>query len=138
MSSRQWSARHGGTFLRYAVIGTLAFGVDLAITLALATRWYYLLANSIGFIIANLLQFILVHRWVFRRSFERDSLPRFYSGTLTISLLGIACSNALVFVGVDILMMSLVLAKAFSAVIVLVINYSLRVAILYRPVRSER
>lgn len=138
MSGRLRGSGQSGAFLRYALIGTLAFCVDFAITLALATHWYYLLANSIGFIIANLLQFILVHRWVFRRSFERDSLPRFYSGTLTISLLGIACSNALVFVGVDILMMSLLLAKAVSAVVVLVINYSLRVAILYRPVRSER
>jgi len=138
MSGRLWSARHGGAFLRYAVIGTLAFCVDFAITLALATRWHYLAANTIGFMVANLLQFVVVHRWVFRRSFERDSLARFYSGTLTISVVGIACSNALVFVGVDLLAMPLAVAKAASAIVVLFINYSLRVAILYRPVRSER
>ena len=128
---------HSGAFLRYALIGTLAFCVDFVITLGLATRWHYLIANTIGFVVANFLQFVLVHRWVFGHSFERDSLARFYSGTLTISLLGIACSNALVFAGVDLLAMPLAVAKAASAIIVLFINYSLRVAILYKPIRSE-
>jgi hypothetical protein len=54
---------------------------------------------------------------------------------LTISLLGIVCSNAFVFVGVGLLSMPLAYAKAFSAVIVLFLNYSLRVATLYRPLR---
>jgi putative flippase GtrA len=138
MIGRLWRSGHGGALLRYTLIGTLAFCVDFAITLALATRWHYLVANTVAFIVANLLQFILVHRWVFRRSFEGDSLSRFYSGTLTISFLGLACSNALVFVGVDLLAMPLAVAKAASAVIVLFFNYSLRVAILYRPTPSER
>ena len=128
---------HRGAFARYTLVGTLAFCVDFSITLALATRWHYLIANTVGFIVANLMQFILVHRWVFRHSFERGSVARFYSGTLTISLLGIACSNAFVFIGVDLLSMPLIYAKPFSAVIVLFLNYSLRVAILYRPIRSE-
>src|SRR6266513_4377020 len=137
MIGRLRSSGQGGAFLRYVVIGTLAFCVDFAITLALATHWHYLVANTVGFVVANLLQFVLVHRWVFRRSFERYSLARFYSGMLTISVLGIACSNALVFAGVDLLLMPLAVAKVASAVIVLFFNYSLRVAILYRPTSSE-
>jgi putative flippase GtrA len=138
MSVRSWFSSHGSTFLRYSLSGVMAFVVDLAITLALATRWYYLIANSVGFIVANLLQFVVAHRWVFRRPFERDSLARFYSGTLTISLIGIVCSNVLVFLGVDVASMPLALAKAVSAIVVLFINYSLRVVVLYRPIRPGR
>jgi putative flippase GtrA len=125
------------TFVRYVVIGGLAFSIDLAITLVLAMRWHYLIASTIGFVIANLVQFILVHRWVFRRSFKRRTLVRNYAATLSISLFGLVCTSILVFVGVDILSMSLTATKAATAVIVLFINYSLRVAVLYGHGRPE-
>ena len=45
---------------------------------------------------------------------------------------GLACSNLLVFAGVDLLHQSLVATKIVTAVVVLFVNYSLRVMLLYR------
>jgi putative flippase GtrA len=123
-------------FIRYAVTGVIAFVVDLVITLAIARYWHYLVANTIGFVAANLLQFFIVHLWVFRRTLTFDAFVRLYPATLSISLLGLVCSNLLLFVGVDVMGLSLVIAKAGTALIVLCINYSLRVLFLYGPVRS--
>ena len=137
MIHQRLSLTGASTFLRYAVIGTLAFSVDLTITLVLAMHWHYLVANTIGFVIANVLQFVVVHHWVFQRSFKGEMLMRKYAATLSISLFGLACTNIFVFIGVDLLSMPLAVTKAMTAAIVLFINYSLRVVILYGPNRSE-
>jgi putative flippase GtrA len=120
------------SFLRYAVTGVFAFSVDMAITLMLATRWHYLVANAIAFIVANFLQFFIVHHWVFRQPFSGDSLLRKYVGTLSISAFGLACTSLLVYIGVDLLLVPLPITKTVVAIVVLFINYSLRVALLYR------
>ena len=120
------------SFLRYAAVGTLVFGVDLVITLALARYDHYLIANTVAFAVANALQFAVAHVWVFRRTLTLRDFVRLYPATLSISVLGLACSNLLVFVGVDLLHASLVVTKVVTAVIVLFVNYSLRVMLLYR------
>jgi putative flippase GtrA len=120
------------TFLRYSVTGVFAFLVDLAITLALSRAVHYLVANSAGFVVANFLQFLIVHQWVFRQSFKGKRVFSLYLATLAISLLGLVSSNVFVYIGVDLLGFSLAVAKAITAVIVLGINYSLRVASVYK------
>jgi len=120
------------SFVRYAMVGTLVFGVDLVITLALSRFVHYLIANTLAFVVANALQFAVAHVWVFRRALTLRDFIRLYPATLSISLLGLACSNLLVFVGVDLLHQSLVATKVVTAVVVLFVNYSLRVMLLYR------
>jgi len=120
------------SFVRYAMVGTLVFGVDLVITLALSRFVHYLIANTLAFVVANALQFAVAHVWVFRRTLTLRDFIRLYPATLSISLLGLACSNLLVFVGVDLLHQSLVATKVVTAVVVLFVNYSLRVMLLYR------
>ena len=116
-----------GTFLRYAVTGVFAFLVDLVITLALSKAVHYLIANSVGFVVANFLQFLVVHQWVFRQPFKEKKVFSLYLATFAISLLGLLSSNVFVYFGVEVLGLSLAIAKAITAVIVLGINYSLRV-----------
>jgi len=120
------------SFVRYAAVGTLVFGVDLVITVVLSGYVHYLIANTVAFVVANVLQFVVAHVWVFRRALTLRDFLRLYPATLSISLLGLACSNLLVFVGVDLMRQSLVATKVVTAVIVLFVNYSLRVMLLYR------
>jgi len=120
------------SFVRYAMVGTLVFGVDLVITLALSRFVHYLIANTLAFVVANALQFAVAHVWVFRRTLTLRDFVRLYPATLSISLIGLACSNLLVFAGVDLLHQSLVATKIVTAVVVLFVNYSLRVMLLYR------
>jgi putative flippase GtrA len=120
------------SFIRYAAVGTLVFAVDLVITVVLSRHVHYLVANTLAFVVANVLQFVIAHVWVFRRSLTLPDFLRLYPATLSISLLGLVCSNLLVFVGVDLLGQSLVATKVVTAVIVLFVNYSLRVMLLYR------
>ena len=124
--------KDAGTFLRYSVTGVFAFLVDLVITLALARAVHYLIANSAGFVVANFLQFLIVHQWVFRQPFKGKKVFSLYLATFAISLLGLFSSNVLVYIGVEVLSLSLAIAKAITAIIVLGINYSLRVAIVYK------
>ena len=119
-------------FLRYAVVGTLAFAIDLALTLMLARHVHYLIANALAFFVANVVQFAIVHVWVFGRGLSWREFLRLYPATLSISLLGLALSSALVFVGVGMIGAALAPTKAVTAVIVLFFNYALRARLLYR------
>ena len=120
-------------FFRYAVVGILAFLIDLMVTLALLPATpHYLLANTVGFIAANLVQFVLAHKFVFGHKLNGKFLFSAYLATLVISAMGLALSNALVFVGVEVIGMVIVLSKAVTAVIVLAFNYIARVATVYR------
>jgi len=132
MTAPSSGRRRVAAFVRYAVVGTLVFGVDLVITLALSRYVHYLIANTLAFVVANALQFAVAHVWVFRRTLTLRDFIRLYPATLSISLIGLACSNLLVFVGVDLLHQSLVATKVVTAVVVLFVNYSLRVMLLYR------
>lgn len=119
------------SFLRFAAAGAVATGVDMAVTLALLP-WspHYLLANSAGFIVANLIQFVIVHRWVFGGE-TRLSACEAYIATLGISLLGLLLSNVFVFLMVGIAGLHIVLAKLISAFATLIFNYGLRRALIY-------
>lgn len=120
------------TFLRYAVTGAFAFLVDLVITLVLSRAVHYLIANSAGFVVANFLQFLVVHQWVFRQPFKGKNVISLYLATFAISLLGLFSSNVFVYLGVEVLGLSLAIAKAITAIMVLGINYSLRVVSVYK------
>jgi putative flippase GtrA len=119
-------------FLRYALVGTLAFVVDLSVTLALAAIVpHYLVANTLGFMAANGLQFFIAHHWVFAGA--AGTTPwKAYCATLGISVAGLALSNLLVYAGVDGMGLPLAVAKAATAVLVLGFNYLLRVVLVYR------
>jgi putative flippase GtrA len=119
-------------FLRYVLVGTLAFVVDLSVTLALVVLVpHYLVANTLGFMTANGLQFFIAHHWVFEGAAETTPWKA-YCATLGISVAGLALSNLLVYAGVDGLGLPLAVAKAVTAVLVLGFNYLLRVALVYR------
>lgn len=69
---------------------------------------------------------------MFGRKFGPERILPLYAATLGISALGLLASNGFVFAGVEFAGMPLALAKALTAVAVLVLNYVLRVMTVYR------
>lgn len=119
------------TFFRFAVAGAIATGVDMAVTVALIP-WtpHYLWANTAGFAIANLVQFAIVHRWVFAAA-TRMSWREAYLASLGISLMGLVLSNVLVFMLVDYAHCHILLAKLVTAFATLLFNFGLRRMLVY-------
>lgn len=118
--------------LRYSATGALAFAIDFAVTLSAATAVHYLVANALGFAVANLAQFLLAHGWVFGHRYRWSGLPAAYLATLTISAVGLALSSAIVYAGIEWAGVGLAVSKAFAAGIVLVSNFALRLLTVYR------
>lgn len=121
-----------GLLVRYVVTGFAAFGIDTVITLTGALFVHFLIANTLGFVIANAAQFVVVHRWVFGKRFETRSIVPLYLATLGISLAGLGLSTAIVYGGVAWLGLSLFHAKVLAAGAGLMFNLSLRMATVYR------
>lgn len=121
-----------GVFARYVVVGTFVTLIDFAVTLAAALAMHYLVANTLGFVVANAVQFVANHRWVFGRKLVASELPRLYLLTFGISVFALAASNAIVYAGVAVLGIHLVYAKVLSAPFVLALNFGMRRAFAYR------
>ena len=121
-----------GMLLRYAVVGAMAFAIDIVVTLSAATVMHYLVANSIGFVIANVAQFLVAHGWVFRRPYEWSRLPLIYVATFAISALGLALSNGIVYAGIEWAGVGLAASKVVASGVVLVSNFALRRLTVYR------
>jgi putative flippase GtrA len=120
-------------FLRYVIVGTFITLLDFTVTLTTAKAVHYLIANTLGFVIANGVQFVINHTWVFRRALEGNgALGRTYLFTLAISLTALSASNLGVWVGVSLLGLQLVYAKVLVMPVVLAINYGGRRLLVYR------
>lgn len=119
-------------FMRYLVVGTIAFAVDLGCLMALVNQVPLLIANTIAFLLANLVNFVLAHVWVFRRPLQRRDLVRAYVAVLAISLVGLALNDALVWLGVRVADVGIVTSKVAATIAVLCWNYFSRAFWVYR------
>lgn len=118
-------------FVRYAIVGAAAFGVDFGLLWLLAPHLPLLAANTIAFVVANLVNFALAHGWVFGRSLGEGSLARQYASVLGISVVGLALNDATVWIGVEALGTGLVVAKLAATAVALAWNYTARVRWVY-------
>jgi len=118
-------------FTSYLLVGGIAFVVDAAITLSLASFLHYIVANTVGFFVANFINFILAHKWVFRRKLESADLVPAYVSVLGISVIGLIVSNMSMYVLVDHANMQLVLAKIITTLVVLGWNFFGRITFVY-------
>lgn len=118
--------------LRYAVVGAIAFVIDLGCLLLLLEHMPLLAANTLAFLIANAVNFWLGHVWVFGRPLGGPGLARQYGGVLAISVVGLALNDALVWGGVEIAGASIVVSKIIATVVVMFWNYAARSLWVYR------
>jgi putative flippase GtrA len=123
---------HLPTISRYLVVGAVAFVVDYSLTRALVTHWPLLVANTVGFAIANVANFALAHRWVFGHAWDARSVVPAYLSVLAISVAGLILNDAVVWALVGMAELPLLAGKAVATGIVLIWNFAARVLWTYR------
>lgn len=125
-----------GQFVRYFVTGGLAFVVDFGV-FAIALYWFdvhYLLANLIGLMGGNVVNYLLSIGWVFsseKRTMEKHRLIEI-SVFVLISLVGMGLNEYLMYVFVGLLAIQEMVSKVGAAVIVLLYNFFARKFILFK------
>ena len=118
--------------LRYLVVGTIAFAIDLGLLLTLAPLMALLAANTLAFIVANAANFVLGHIWVYGRSLRDPDLARHYTAVLLASVVGLAINDLVVWVGVVVIGASLVVSKVAATAVALAWNFAARALWIYR------
>ena len=125
-----------GQFLRYFVTGGLAFIVDFG-AFALALYYFdihYLVANLIGLMAGNVVNYLLTVGWVFsteKRKMEKHVVLEVVV-FVTISLVGMGLNEFLMYVFVGLLSIQEMVSKVGAAIIVLVYNFLARKFILFK------
>lgn len=125
-----------GQFLRYFVTGGLAFIVDFGV-FSLALYYFdihYLIANLIGLMAGNVVNYLLSIGWVFsseKRTMEKHRLIEI-TVFMLISLVGMGLNEYLMYVFVGLLAIQEMVSKVGAAVIVLLYNFFARKYILFK------
>lgn len=130
-----------GQFLRYFVTGGLAFVVDFgAFALALyCFEIHYLLANLIGLMFGNVVNYLLSLGWVFsaeKRKMEKHRIIEIIV-FVAISLVGMGLNELLMLLMVGFAGLNEMLSKIVAAGIVLVYNFLARKFILFHKTGHE-
>lgn len=125
-----------GQFLRYFVTGGLAFVVDFgAFALALyCFEIHYLLANLIGLMFGNVVNYLLSLGWVFsaeKRKMEKHRIIEIIV-FVAISLVGMGLNEFLMYVFVDVFALLEMFSKVVAAIVVLLYNFLARKFILFK------
>ncbi len=118
--------------VRYLVVGTIAFAIDLGLLLALVAVMPLLAANTVAFLVANTANFVLGHVWVFGRSLRDPQVARHYGAVLAASVVGLAINDAVVWAGVAVIGASVVVAKVAATAVALAWNFAARALWIYR------
>lgn len=125
-------ARDSVRALRYAVVGGIAFVVDLGCLLAFVEHMPLIAANTLAFLIANALNFWLGHVWVFGRPLGGPGLARQYGAVLAISIVGLALNDAVVWGGVELAGAGIVVSKIIATGVAMFWNFVARARWVYR------
>jgi len=125
--------------LRYGVVGLVAFAIDYGVTAIAITVMLVplLLANSLGFVVANVANFLLGHWWVFRDARGGRHWLRAYVGTLGVSVVGLLLNNAIVWLAVGLMGGPLLGGKVAATAIVMGFNFFIRHGWIYRRANLE-
>lgn len=110
-------------FIKFGLVGVMNTMIDYTIYAALfyVVHVHYLLANIISFSVAVSNSYILNRRWTFRSDHPawRTEAAKF----IVVNIIGLGLSEILLFLQVDHLHISKLLAKLFAIVVVLFWNY---------------
>jgi putative flippase GtrA len=111
----------------YLWVGGIAFVIDAGLLLLLVKAGlYYIAANTVSFMIANVFNFFAGHYWVFHGSRESGGIFQSYVGVLAISVAGLVINDAVMYVAVDHVALSVLFAKVLATIIVLFWNFGAR------------
>jgi putative flippase GtrA len=120
-------------FLRYLIVGGLAFVVDF-ISLYLLTEFgglHYLISAAVAFLLGLIANYSLSRAWVFdRRTLENPAAE--FLVFAVIGLVGLGMNEGMIWFVREKVHFHYMVAKAISAGIVLIWNFSARKYVLFR------
>ncbi len=120
-------------FVKYFIAGGLAFIVDFSILMLLYRLFHvhYLMATAIGLLFGFTITYLLSIKWVFRYRSVSDQKSE-VSIFFFIGIIGFILSELIMWIGVDILLLTVPMTKLIAAGIVFVWNFLIRKILLFR------
>ena len=119
------------------IVGAIAFLIDIALTVYLARFFHYVIANTLGFVVANIANFLLAHKWVFNHDFTRPQLTRAYPPVFAVSIIGLLLSDLFIYIFVDMLGLDLIPGKVATTALVLIWSFYGRIVFVYKYPNSR-
>jgi putative flippase GtrA len=118
-------------FNKYLLVGSLAFVIDAGILMILVyMELYYIFANTISFLTANIFNFAIGHYFIFKR-YVKKNIFHIYTIVFAVSCIGLLLNNLSMFLFVELMFLPILIAKILSTIICLFWNYFGRKKIAY-------
>lgn len=117
-------------FLKYVANGLICFGVEFS-TLYWLTEYvklWYIVSNSIAFIISNVLNFLINRFWAFQ---SRAKVTRQFAMAITLGLFNLLASNIIMYLLTDICHLYYLLSKVITIGIIASWNFILYKKVIY-------
>lgn len=118
--------------LKYVVVGLITLLIDFGLTWLLLPSMHLVIANSLGFLLANITNFLLAHRWVFQSQVPTTQSTQTYMAVLAVSLVGLALSDLMVWLAISQWQLPFLISKILAAILGLVWNFGARKIWIYR------
>ena len=114
-------------FMKFGVVGFIAFFIDYGLFALLSEVFgvNYLIANTIGFTVSVIFNYLASMRYVFT---HKDDLSRTKEFIIfvVLSIIGLGLNDLLMFLGVDLLGLHGLFMKIVATAIVMVYNFVTR------------
>ena len=113
--------------MRFGVVGGLAFVIDYS-TLIICHELFHipvLIATTIAFIVSVIFNYILSVKWVFDVD-KSKSEKRNFILFIVFSVIGLILTDVIMWIGVDLLLISYLIVKIVATAIVMVFNFVTR------------
>lgn len=122
--------------LKYIIVGFITMVIDFGVTWLLLPEFQLIIANSIGFLLANVTNFLLAHRWVFQSDVPTQQSAKTYVSVLGVSLVGLLLSDFIVWLAIEQWDAPFLVSKIWAAIICLIWNFGARKIWIYREIKS--
>lgn len=134
---RPWLATHGGPILRFAVVGCLNAGIDLAVFAGLfyLAGWPALAAHAAGFSLAVINSYLLNKRWTFQDRSRAGEAWRRAGLFFLVALGGLGLSSLAIWLAMA--WIPALAAKLLAIGVTFVWNYAISRRLVFRPLPTK-